>query len=48
MWESEDAFKAWTKSEAFRSAHSGAGGHQGVMAGHPQLEVFESVQHIGA
>ncbi len=48
MWESEAAFRDWTKSEAFRSAHSGAGGHQGVMAGHPQLEAFESVQHIGA
>ena len=48
MWASEDDFKAWTKSEAFRSAHKGAGGHQGVIVAHPQLEVFESVQHIGA
>lgn len=48
MWESEAAFKDWTKSEAFRAAHKGAGSHQGVVVAHPQLEVFESVQHIGA
>ena len=48
MWDSEASFTAWTKSEAFRAAHSGAGGHQGVMVEHPKLEVFQSVQHIGA
>ncbi|WP_225029707.1 antibiotic biosynthesis monooxygenase family protein [Xinfangfangia pollutisoli] len=48
MWVSEDAFKDWTRSEAFRAAHRGAGGHQGVILGHPQLEVFEAVQTITA
>jgi heme-degrading monooxygenase HmoA len=47
-WQSEADFVAWTKSEAFRMAHAGAGGHGEIYAGHPQLEVFSSVQHIGA
>ena len=25
MWESKEAFEAWTRSDAFRSAHAGAG-----------------------
>ena len=25
VWDSEDAFAAWTKSEAFRKSHAGAG-----------------------
>jgi heme-degrading monooxygenase HmoA len=48
MWASEAAFTAWTKSEAFRTAHRGAGSHGDIYAGHPELEIFESVQHIGA
>ena len=48
MWKDEKSFEDWALSKAFRSAHSGAGGHQGVMAGHPKLVVFESVQHIAA
>ncbi len=47
-WDSEASFLAWTKSEAFRAAHRGAGGSRDIYAGHPELEVFESVQHIGA
>lgn len=47
LWESEAAFTAWTKSEAFRSAHSGAGGHGDIYAGRPELELFSSVQFIG-
>ena len=45
-WESEAAFLAWTKSEAFRKAHAGAGGHKELYAGPPELEVFESVQAV--
>ena len=48
LWASEAAFAAWTKSEAFRSAHRGAGAHGDIYLGPPELEVFESVQHIGA
>lgn len=47
-WDNEASFTAWTKSEAFRAAHRGAGGHGDIYAGHPELEVFSSVQHIGA
>ena len=42
-WESRSAFEAWTRSEAFRKAHSGAGGSRGMHLGPPQLELFESV-----
>lgn len=47
MWESEAAFTAWTRSEAFRAAHKGAGGHSEIYLGPPELEIFQSVQHIG-
>jgi heme-degrading monooxygenase HmoA len=43
VWESSEAFEAWTRSEAFRKAHSGAGGAKGLYLGHPQLECFEVV-----
>lgn len=42
-WESEAAFHAWTRSEAFRAAHKGAGQHGDLYAGPPRLEVFEAV-----
>jgi len=48
LWDSEAAFTGWTKSEAFRMAHKGAGGHGEIYAGRPELEVFASVQHIAA
>lgn len=48
LWESEAAFTAWTKSEAFRTAHRGAGGNADLYAGPPELEIFASVQHIAA
>mgnify|MGYP002633468924 FL=1 len=47
MWESEAAFAAWTKSDAFRSAHKGAGAHGDIYLGPPELEIFETVQAIG-
>jgi heme-degrading monooxygenase HmoA len=47
MWESEAAFTAWTKSEAFRAAHRGAGDSRDIYLGPPDLEIFESVQQIG-
>jgi heme-degrading monooxygenase HmoA len=46
-WESEAAFRDWTRSEAFRIAHQSAGGHGEMYLGPPELEVFESVQSIG-
>ncbi len=45
-WESEAAFTAWTKSEAFRAAHAGAGTHKDIYDGPPELEIFESVQSL--
>ncbi len=47
MWESEAAFAEWTRSEAFRAAHRGAGGHGDIYAGPPELELFEAVQEAG-
>lgn len=47
MWASEAAFTDWTRSEAFRAAHRGAGAHADIYAGPPELEIFQSVQHIG-
>ena len=45
-WESEAAFLDWTRSEAFRQAHAGAGGHKDLYLEGPRLEVFETVQEI--
>lgn len=46
FWESEAAFTAWTKSEAFRAAHRGAKGPSDLYLEAPELEVFESVQEL--
>lgn len=43
IWESREAFEAWTKSEAFRQAHANAGTSKGIYLGHPQFEGFEAV-----
>ena len=48
LWQSASDFTAWTKSEAFRAAHRGAGSHGDIYAGHPELELFASVQEITA
>jgi heme-degrading monooxygenase HmoA len=41
VWESRDAFEAWTKSEAFIKAHAQARAPKGTYLGHPQFEGFE-------
>lgn len=44
VWESREAFEAWTQSEAFRKAHANAGGpKKDIYMGPPKLELFESV-----
>ncbi len=43
VWESEDAFLNWTKSEAFRLAHKGAGQQRDIYIGHPIFEGFKVV-----
>ena len=43
VWESREAFSAWTESEHFRKAHAQARAPQGTYLGHPQFEGFEVV-----
>ncbi|MEM7407837.1 MAG: antibiotic biosynthesis monooxygenase [Pseudomonadota bacterium] len=43
IWESRDAFIAWTQSEAFRKAHAQASAPKGTYLAHPDLETFEKV-----
>ena len=42
-WKSKTHFENWTKSEAFRKAHKGAGSHSEIYLGHPIFEGFETV-----
>lgn len=47
IWESEDDFVAWTKSDAFRKAHANAGKTRaGIYQGPPQFEGFTAVQTV--
>jgi heme-degrading monooxygenase HmoA len=48
LWRSRAAFEAWTRSEAFRRAHAGAGAARPMTLGHPQFEGFEVLQTIDA
>ncbi|MEM1132720.1 MAG: antibiotic biosynthesis monooxygenase [Pseudomonadota bacterium] len=43
VWESEEDFIAWTKSEAFRMAHKNAGANRPLYLGHPEFEGFSVV-----
>jgi len=44
LWESRQAFEEWTKSEAFRKAHAGAGQTPKEWYAAPtRLEMFEAV-----
>jgi heme-degrading monooxygenase HmoA len=43
VWESREAFQAWTESDAFRKAHGQTSAPKGTYLGHPDLETFESV-----
>ena len=43
LWDSENDFVNWTKSEAFRKAHKGAGQHSEIYLGHPEFEGFEVI-----
>ena len=42
-WNSENDFINWTKSDAFRQAHKGAGQHSDIYLGHPEFEGFEVI-----
>ena len=43
VWNSIDDFLNWTKSEAFRLAHKGAGKNGDVYIGHPLFEGFDVI-----
>ena len=43
IWESREAFEAWTESVQFRKAHAQGKAPKGTYLGHPELELFEAV-----
>ena len=43
QWASKQDFEAWTQSEAFQKAHSGARAAKEIYLGPPQFEGFEAV-----
>jgi heme-degrading monooxygenase HmoA len=47
IWKNRAAFEAWTKSAAFRAAHSRAGDNKPLYLDHPQFEGFEVRQTVG-
>lgn len=47
VWEDHASFEAWTKSEAFRAAHSRAGSNKPLYLDRPQFEGFEVRQTVG-
>ena len=46
VWRSREDFEAWTRSEAFRAAHRGAGGHKPLYLGPPRFEGFDVIQTV--
>jgi heme-degrading monooxygenase HmoA len=43
IWETRGHFEDWTRSDAFRRAHSGAPKSMGLYLGPPQFEGFDAV-----
>ena len=43
IWGGKANFEAWRASQEFNRAHSGAGGMDGVMAGPPQVALYDAV-----
>jgi heme-degrading monooxygenase HmoA len=48
IWRSEADFAAWTRSEAFRKVHEGAGANKPLYFGHPEFEGFTVLQELKA
>ncbi|MEO0937169.1 MAG: antibiotic biosynthesis monooxygenase [Pseudomonadota bacterium] len=48
VWASEDAFRAWTRSDAFRQAHKNAGETAKLYEGAPSFEGFRAIQTIAS
>jgi len=46
IWQSEQAFRDWTQSEAFRAAHKGAGQNKPLYLDHPEFEGFHVIQTL--
>lgn len=46
VWASEDAFRGWTKSDAFRASHKGAKNTAKLYEGTPVFEGFTAIQRI--
>jgi len=46
VWRSREDFEAWTRSEAFRAAHRGAGSHKPLYLGPPAFEGFDVMQTV--
>jgi heme-degrading monooxygenase HmoA len=44
VWENRAVFEAWTKSEAFRAAHSRAGENKTLYLDHPQFDQFDQFE----
>jgi heme-degrading monooxygenase HmoA len=43
VWESEEAFRAWTTSEQFRDSHRNAGQNKQLYLAPPEFEGFSAV-----
>lgn len=43
VWETEEAFRAWTTSEQFRDSHRNAGQNRPLYLGPPEFEGFNAV-----
>lgn len=48
VWQDEQSFTDWTRSEAFRAAHGGAKSSGHMYLEPPELEIFEAVQVLTA
>lgn len=46
VWSSEETFRAWTRSDAFRAAHKNAGSTAKLHVGSPLFEGFSVIQQI--
>jgi heme-degrading monooxygenase HmoA len=44
VWQSEEDFLNWTRSENFRQAHKSAADHKGMYLGPPMFEGFTDVE----
>ena len=43
VWDSREAFDAWTESDNFKAAHANARAPQGTYLGHPRFEGFDVI-----